>query len=134
MRTKYPDSSEFEMIIIPYRRSVLLDCMNDFPDEFNATSHKRFCGRNSTQRTIHTYYAIVKNKGIAVRQVPHNGQKDSLYMNIQKETDMMEMIRVAKPKIICINDRDNADPRDRENLKCFLQKLWPKPAEWEITS
>ena len=133
MRTKYPDSPEFEMIhnIIPYRKSSYLDCMNEFADEFNATSHKRFRGRNSTQRTMQAYYAILHNKGVSIRQVSQNGHRDSLYMNVQKEENMYSMLMKAQPKILCINDQDSADPNDRANLGHFLQRIYPRRALWE---
>ena len=132
MRTKYPDAPGYETVhnSIPYRKSCYVNCTTEFWDLYNTTTHRKFRSRESMQRTMMTYYAVVKGLGSAFHQ-SSVGLKESLYLPVARPEIMRHRLNEANPKILCINDHDSASEYDREHLKEFLQSLFPLVPEWE---
>ncbi len=118
-----------------YKKSVFLDCIEEFQQEFNETLAHRFREISDLQRIIVLYYTIYKNKGV-IKPVISSllstllGKKpDSECFDLKK--NKIKKIINSKAKLMCINDCRKTTDKDRKDIKEFLEKKFPNKSSFE---
>ena len=133
MATRFGTDSTYVHIhnSVPYIKSLLQACSKEFPKDFYNTIHNRFRHRFSVQRHIFAYYMDLRGR---VEKIPnkHDGIQDSLVLWINPTQNIVRTVRQVHPNLLCINDRDSADPSQRAQLTLSLAELFPVKAPWEL--
>ena len=116
---------------IPYRRSIFRETMQIFANEASHTASTKFRSENCIQRALVSFYELYLNEAELVPPLTAES-KDVKYVVLETPTKMRKTIQLWHPSLLCINDDVNTRDDYREQLKPFLQSLYPEPAEWEI--
>ncbi len=126
--------------IIPYRKSFLIDNLNDkfCKDDFKNMLSSTFRKETDVQRFIHVLLDNVKERNILrytnnknIFQKIFNkitGKYDYDFLYISKHT---ENIKKYKPRLFCINDSDALTDKDRKKNKEFLKTYFPVKSKFE---
>lgn len=130
--------------IIPYRKSFLIDNLNDnfCRDWFESTFSHKFRKEDDLQRTIHVLLDNVKTRNELrifhkhKRDVPFIRQVFNWIFHIYHYEFMYcskhtEKILKHNPKLFCINDSEALTDEDRENNKLFLKQYFNTKSSFE---
>lgn len=109
-----------------YTKTDYVDCINEFSNEFSDLREMRF-RRLSVQRIIFSLYLLATGHGKLIKP-------KSIWFDISSYDRMKKHLRKSKPELFCINDEPSVNDLDRENLKYFLEELFPDRQEWEKES
>ena len=113
--------------IIPYLKSYYLKCEKDFQNEFSKTTYSKFRTMDNVNHNIVAFYIIANEKGF----LRPWKEKDSAMVPLYKINFAKGRIRKNFPKLICLNDMDEATTKDRIKLKALMQELWPDKSSFE---
>ncbi len=119
--------------IDPYRKSYIEECIENFREEFNKTSHQTFRSFDDIQRVIFSYYAIEMKGAKAV--LP----KDLFsFFGYTKETGYCEcnkknLLRIGKfnTPLMCINGNRKTDDEDLKLMVEILENRFREKTEFE---
>ena len=119
--------------IDPYRKSYMEECIENFKDEFDKTSHQKFRSFDDIQRVIFSYYAV-KNKG-AKAVIPKNL---FTFLGYTKETGFCECnkkyllkIKNFQTPLMCINGNRKTNKEDTELMVKILEERFGQKTEFE---
>ena len=116
-----------------YTKTEYKECIKAFQQEFDKVLFDKF--RNDVlQRITVSLYMIAKNKAI-LKKVSSNcifRKFDSFYININSYDFMQQQLLKLKPILLCLNDEPNVLYLYRQELKLFLEGIYPKVSTWEI--
>ena len=119
-----------------YRKSLFIDCINEFREEFEKTQNNRFRDISDMQRMIVTYYsaykncAVLKNIKLSLLDKLKGKTPDSQYFCISSKT--LKKIKSSNAKLMCINDCRKTTNEDRKIIKEILEEKFPKKSEFEL--
>ncbi len=120
-----------------YKKSVCLECMQEFKTEYKEMLNNRFRNYSDVQRSLISYYALCKNVGIfkQVRQNMFkkyilNEMEDSHFYNISSK--IINKIKDRNTKLMCLNDCRKTKDKDRENVRTILEEKFTKKSQFEI--
>ncbi len=126
-----------------YLKSEFQNCINHFGELSSATAKQRFRQEPALQRSIIGYWMICKKCGIQKNIKKWKSQlldiipplsnlikQDSISINISSDKGLQKLWRI-KPKMFCLNDCEKATKNNRQNIKQFMEKLFPSKSEFE---
>ncbi len=115
-----------------YTKTSFLECIDAFKDEFEKLRKQKF-RQKSIQRIIFSLYMLENNQAELEVISPKDKyiHENSLCKNIMPVEKMQERILKNTPQLICFNDEDTVDEKDRKNLMYFYEILYPKVQKWE---
>ena len=130
-----------------YRKSVILDCQNEFKNEINETIRNKFRTENDIERLIYTLYAIAKKRGIfkkvysykltkplwkrCIKQIFYGEPNDSLYSQTSDISKIRDGLNLYKPKLFCINDDESINEKNLEQIHILLESIFPEKSSFE---
>ncbi|MBO5738663.1 Stealth CR1 domain-containing protein [bacterium] len=114
-----------------YRKSLFLDCINCFQEEFEETLNHKFRQFNDIQRIIISLWCLSEEKAILKKSRRSFIQK---LFNLEAESTMYSLkgknlprLAEINTKLMCINDNQRTTKKDRQMLKQVLEeKFWEK--------
>ncbi len=119
-----------------YKKSLFLECMEEFKKEADVTSKNRFRKSNDLQRMIVTYYslykkaAVLKKVGICPIKRFFGLIPDSEYFDMRPSN--VNKIANSKAKLMCINDSRKSTDAARTKIKEILETKFPEKSEFEV--
>lgn len=124
--------------IDPYRKSLFLECIETFKDEFENTLNNRFRDFTDMQRIIVTYYSYYKNQAILKKNEFNllnrifNKEKipKSQYYSITSKT--INKINSSKANLMCINDCRKTTNENRKQIKKLLEFKFAQKSAFEV--
>ena len=118
-----------------YRKSLFIECIKEFQNEFDKTLNNRFRDFSDVQRIIISFYALAKGKAILkqtrlnlLEKILHI-PKDSVCYHMHKIVP--EKILNKKTKLVCINDSRENNENTRKICKELLEKKFPQKSSFE---
>lgn len=118
-----------------YKKTLYLECIEEFQEEFDRTLTHRFRDSNDIQRSIISFYSLAKNKAY-LKKVNRNWLKK--IFNLKCDSAMYSLKGKHIPKLIkvnarlmCINDNRRTTDKDRTDLKRILEEKFNKKSSFE---
>lgn len=118
-----------------YRKSLFMNCISEFQEEFSITAKNRFRALTDMQRMIVSFYSLAKNEAvlkdinISFIQKLLKVYPDSDYCNLRKR--LLNKLLRSESKLVCINDCRKTTDSDRKYLKEVLNKKFPNKSQFE---
>ena len=116
-----------------YKKSLFIECVNEFQPEIEETLNHKFRDYSDIQRVIISYYMYAKGMSCLKRQslidIIFKRKPESEYYDL-KQSNMKKIIN-SKAKLMCINDCRKTTNENREEIKKFLEKKFPAKSEFE---
>ena len=118
-----------------YKKSLFLECIEEFQAEFEETLNHRFRQFSDLQRIIVSYYMIYKGQGVIRTTLPNlftslfRGNVESECYDL-KSSKIKKIIK-SKAKLMCINDCRKTTDNNRKEIKDFLEKKFPNKSSFE---
>ncbi len=119
-----------------YRKSLFMECINEFQEEFDKALKNRFRDYSDIQRIIVSYYSLAKGEAV-MKKVRLNllekimgKMKDSLYYNLSSDFSPAKIL-YSNTKLVCLNDSKNNTDKIREGVNKLLQTKFPEKSEFE---
>lgn len=115
-----------------YKKSIFLECINEFQEDFNKTLDHRFRDCEDLQRMIVLYYSLYKKQGY-IKKIFNNlifsilGLQDSDYCDVKN----IGLKKYSKAKIMCFNDSRKTSNKDRLRMKEILNEKFPFKSNFE---
>lgn len=120
-----------------YRKSLFLECINEFQKEFDETLNHRFRDYTDMQRMAISYYTLAKGMGISRTAKSDLYNKfiiktpsDSSCFNVQTST--LKKIQKSNTKLMCINDCRKTTAEDRVKIREILETKFPDKSQYEL--
>lgn len=115
-----------------YRKSVMMDAFNLFPEDFNRTIRSKFRQKGELHRSIVNFYMLA-NELCEQRMVGESiaNMRGSLVMEPTNLHTMLKKISSKKYLFLCLNDNEFVQRKHVKNISIFLNALFPIPAPWE---
>lgn len=115
-----------------YTKTIYLECIKDFKEDFERTCYQKFRCENSIQRAIILYRAIAKKQAV-MRLTKFLGvfNRDSKCIALNSP-QKLKYLNKRTIKLFCFNDDINASIEDRLKFKSFLEKKYPNKSICEI--
>lgn len=142
---KYPCAPHHN--IDAYRKEDFKNCLNLYKKEFELTASHKFRADNDIQRVAVLYYMLAVKHGISkyyarvdrylsparriLNTLKSKYSTDSITIPVQDKNPMQKLDKY-NPFLFCINDSEEAANEDRERIKNFLKKYFPKKSSFEI--
>ena len=119
-----------------FRKTDFVECMREFPDEFQRTTHYKFRTNESVQYGIHSYYALAKNKAVYSPSLYNQFVFLRLHSPFVMRLSILALtiLRFTQPRLLCINDGPTVLAFNRRHLQSFLASLFPYPSPMELPS
>lgn len=120
----------------PYRKSLFLNCIKEFQEDFDKTLSNRFRAISDVQRSIIMYYSIARNQAI-LDKTRQNSFFEALGIPIGESLayDLnwfnFAKIKAAQSKLLCINDSRSTTDKIRALTKQFLEQKFLAKSEFE---
>lgn len=118
-----------------YKKSLFINCINDFKNEFEDLLLQRFRTSSDVQRCIVAFYMLMKNEAV-LKIISRNFiqkifkmKTDSMIYSL-KGKHLPKLIR-ANTKLMCINDNQRTTVKDRENIKKILEEKFSEKSSFE---
>ena len=118
-----------------YRKSLFLECINEFKEDFNETLNHRFRQFDDIQRIIISLWSLSKDKGIIKFA---RGNLIKRFFNFPTDSEVYSLKGKNIPKLnnrncklICINDNQRATDKDRELLRKLLEEKFREKSSFE---
>ncbi len=120
-----------------YRKSLFLECIEEFKPEFDETLNHRFRKFTDMQRMCVTYYTLAKNMGELRNIQPSFYNRYFKKLSTESKcynitTSAIKEIQKVNTKLLCINDCRKTKPEDRKNIKVLLEQKFPQKSEFEL--
>ena len=116
-----------------YKKSLFMECINEFQQEFEETLNHKIREYSDIQRVLVSYYMHSKGMSCLKRQslidIIFRRNPESECYNLKKSN--MKKIINSKAKLMCINDCRNTTNEDREEIGKILEKKFPAKSEFE---
>ncbi len=130
------DKVEPAHCIDAYRKSYIKDCKKLFAQEFDKLIHSKFRTEKTIQRIIYSLYDVEKHNCSfklypSVSNQFFSDKIDKLYFEINTKNSLENIVQEYRPKLLCINDTENANDEDRSKLKTSLANIFPQKQNWE---
>lgn len=114
--------------IDPYRKSDYRNAVEEvFEDEVRKSKYHRLRTEGDFHRSAIGYYALAIGHG----HVKYVNPKISDRMQIFKLT-FKETYELHKPLLFCLNDNEQATFEHRQQVKPFLESIYPEKSSFEI--
>lgn len=131
---KYGKTFEIESHhnIDAYRKSVMMDAFNLFPEDFNRTIRSKFRKKGELHRSIVNFYMLA-NELCEQRMIGESivQMQESLVMEPANLQTMLKKIVSKKYVFLCLNDNEFVQSKYVKNISIFLNALFPVAAPWE---
>lgn len=119
-----------EHVVHAFRRSVIEQMWDDFPEPLEQTSHARFRGEDdiSALSFFYHYYAI-QNGWSVPSTIP------AAYVPLGRPGSgrlLEQLLNDHETKVICINDLPGVDAAAEAAIRAFFRAAYAVPAEWEL--
>lgn len=118
-----------------YRKSLFLECINEFKDEFDESLNHRFRQFDDIQRIIISLWCLSNDKGIIKFA---RGNLIKRFFNFPTDSEVYSLKGKNIPKLnnrncklICINDNQRATNKDRELLRKLLEEKFSEKSSFE---
>ena len=118
-----------------YKKSLFMDCINNFKEYFNITLSHRFRTPTDVQRIIISLFSLYQDEAILkitkrnFLQKLLNTKNDSAIYSL-KGKHIPKLIN-SNTKLMCINDNQRTTNNDRLELKKILEKKFNSKSEFE---
>ena len=118
-----------------YRKSLFLECINEYKKEFNQTLDNRFRNYSDVQRIIVSYYSLAKNQAVIKNKQSFlnrilKKEQDSCTISLKKST--IARIKKVNSKLLCLNDNRKTTNKEREKVHTLLEEIFPQKSEFEL--
>ena len=130
-----------------YTKTGILECQKIFKEEIEKTIYSPFRSETNIEKSIYNNYACAVKKGHFKRINPIDEylpwylkiinsllkiySKDSVFVMASKKKIIDEIMKY-RPKLLCINDCEDAKDKNREYIKILLQCFFPIKSKFEI--
>jgi len=119
-----------------YKKSLFLECLDEFKKESETTMKNRFREINNLERMIVTYYSLYKNEAVLrkigispIKRFLAGVSPDSEYFDMHPSN--VKKIAKSKAKLMCINDSRKSTDAARAKVKALLEAKFPEKSEYE---
>lgn len=128
-----------------YKKSIIIECVNQFEKYFNDTAHHRFRQNDDISRAIISAYAYMKNQGVLksvkkeklsilqkiIKTIKNDFYLDSICLSLHAK-NINKIIKKYKPNLVCINDDDSVTDNERIKIQQFLRNYFPQKSQFEL--
>jgi len=107
-----------------YRKSVMMDAFNLFPEDFNRTIRSKFRQKGELHRSIVNFYMLA-NELCEQRMVGESiaNMRGSLVMEPTNLHTMLKKISSKKYLFLCLNDNEFVQRKHVKNISIFFERL-----------
>lgn len=129
-----------------YRKSDYLECVCEFQELAERTTHNRFRTEEDLQRSIVGYYLLATNRARMLRVGRYNRAKkwtkkisclvtgnyrtDSRCIPLTV-SDIGKILKKYNPALFAVNDAEDSTDEDRLRMREFLEKMFPAKSAFE---
>ncbi|HWU45827.1 MAG TPA: stealth family protein [Humibacter sp.] len=120
----------------PLTRTVMAELEREFPDDLRATAASRFRAATdvSVTNSLYHYYALMTGRAVEQTQARVTYVETTLRSAPAK---MNRLLARRNRDMFCLNDGSKPEISDEERTGAvteFLERYFPIPAPWEVTS
>ncbi len=130
-----------------YTKSEILACRELFKKELDETIYHHFRALSDIQRNIYSLYSCAVGHGDYKilgandsnmnfweklgTKLHRNQDYDSWQYSLSEHDRVQEIMQQFNPKLICINDDESSEDKDRNVLQDLLETLFPEKSSFE---
>ena len=132
-------------VIDSYKKSTIIECINQFEEYFNDTAHHKFRQNDDISRAIISAYAYMTTQGVLksvqkeklsilqklIKKIKNDFHLDSICLSLHAK-NINKIIKKYKPNLVCINDDDSVTDNERIKMQKFLTDYFPQKSQFEL--